>query len=194
MAITLEKGQRISLEKASGTALGAVAMGLGWDVARSSGLRGWLGGGDDSIDLDASALLFDPAGRLVDAVWFRQLRSRDGSIRHSGDNLTGEGDGDDETITVDLPRVPAEVQSIVFTVNSFRGQSFDRVANAFCRVYDAASGREIARYDLSARGPHTAMVMAKLYRHGGEWKMHAIGENAEGRTYEQLVPLARTHL
>lgn len=195
MAVTLVKGQKISLEKTAGGALAAVRMGLGWDVARSGGLLGRMFAGEpDSIDLDASCGLFDAGGVLVDLVWFRQLRSRDGSIRHTGDNLTGAGEGDDESIVVELERVPAEVRCLVFTVNSYRGQSFDRVANAFCRLLDHRTGREIARYDLGAQGPHTAMIMAKLYRHGGEWKLHAIGEVTRGRTFQEILPAIEPHL
>jgi len=123
MALNLEKGQKISLNKEAGGALSIVRMGLGWDVAKSKGMLGGLfGGGGDSIDLDASCLMFDEQGSLKDVVWFRQLRSNDGSIQHSGDNRTGAGDGDDETITVDLNKVPATIKTLVFTVNSFLGQ------------------------------------------------------------------------
>lgn len=130
----------------------------------------------------------------MDAVWFRQLRSRDGSIQHTGDNLTGEGEGDDEQIIVDLPKVPATVKSLVFTVNNYTGQDFSRVENAFCRIVNAADDKELARYDLSCQGNHTAMIMAKVYRHNDEWKMHAIGETGQGRTFEQLLPQIRPHL
>lgn len=193
MAISLQKGQKISLEKEAGGSLSRVIMGLGWDTA-SGGKRGFLGGlfgggGGGSIDLDASCILFDGGGRMIDAVWFKQLRSRDGSIQHTGDNLTGQGEGDDEQIIVDLGRVPSEVQHLVFTVNSFTGQGFDQVQRAFCRLLNGANQQEIARYDLSCQGPHTALVMAKLYRHNQEWKMHAIGENARGRTFQELLPV-----
>lgn len=187
MAVNLQKGQKISLEKEAGGALATIVMGLGWDAVKKKGLFGF-GGGDTSIDLDASCLMFDESKRLVDCVWFRQLQSRDGSIRHSGDNRTGEGEGDDEQIFVNLTTVPAEVKSLVFTVNSFTGQDFSQVANAFCRIINQTTGKEIARYDLSVQGSHSAQIMAKLYRHGGEWKMHAIGENGQGRTFQELLP------
>jgi len=188
MAVNLQKGQKISLEKEAGGALARVTMGLGWDVAKKSGFFGFGGGAGQPIDLDASCVLFDEANQPVDVVWFRQLKSRDGSIAHTGDNRTGAGDGDDEQIVVDLRTVPASVKSLVFTVNSFTGQDFSRVENAFCRLFDTNSGKEIARYDLSVQGSHTAQVMAKVYRHNGEWKMHAIGENASGRTFDELMP------
>jgi tellurium resistance protein TerZ len=195
MAVSLVKGQKISLEKEAGGVLTQVRMGLGWDVAKPRGILGAVfGGAPDSIDLDASCGLFDAQRTLVDLVWFRQLRSRDGSIQHTGDNLTGEGEGDDESIIVDLPRVPAGVKSLVFTVNSYRGQTFDVVENAVCRLLEHRSGREVARYDLTAQGGHTAMVMAKLYRHNDEWKMHAIGEPAAGRTFQDLLPAIGPHL
>ncbi|MFC2504079.1 MAG: TerD family protein [Cardiobacterium sp.] len=193
MAVNLQKGQKISLEKEAGGALTSVVMGLGWDVAKKKGLFGF-GGGNQSIDLDASCFMFDDNNRPVDLVYFGHLRSNDGSIQHSGDNLTGEGDGDDEQIAVNLARVPAQVKSLVFTVNNFTGQDFSQVENAYCRLVDGQSGKEIARYDLSAQGKHTAQVMAKLYRHNGEWKMHAIGENGQGRTADELLPLITPHL
>jgi tellurium resistance protein TerZ len=178
MAVNLQKGQRISLDKESGTTLVTVAMGLGWDVASGP-----------TIDLDASCILFDNDNQRTDVVWFRQLRSKDGSIVHSGDNVTGKGDGDDEVITVTLKGVPATVKSLVFTVNSFTGQKFSRVSNAFCRLVNKANNAEIARFDLAERGDHTALVMARLYRHNDEWKMHAIGQAAEGHTVEELIPV-----
>jgi tellurium resistance protein TerZ len=152
------------------------------------------GGGGGSIDLDASCLMFDDGGNLTDTVWFRQLRSKDGSIQHTGANVTGEGEGDDEQIIVDLAAVPANIKSLVFTVNNFTGQDFSKVENAFCRIVNGANDSEIARYDLGAQGGHNAMIMAKVYRHNGEWKMHAIGEIGQGRTAEQLLPQVQPHL
>ncbi len=188
MAISLIKGQKISLTKESGSALTKVTMGLGWDAVKKKSILGMFGGGDNSIDLDASAVLFDADKKTVDVIWFKQLKSKDGSIVHTGDNLTGEGDGDDEQIIVDLAKVPASVTSIVFTVNSFRGQTFNEVDNAFCRIVNNANNTEIARYTLSGGGAHSAMIMAKLYRHGDEWKMHAIGEPTSGKTVDALIP------
>jgi tellurium resistance protein TerZ len=187
MAVSLQKGQKISLDKEAGGALTRVVMGLGWDAIKSKGIFGF-GAKTESVDLDASCVMFDEANRPLDIVWFRQLKSRDGSIVHTGDNRTGAGDGDDEQIIVDLSRVPASVKALVFTVNSFTGQSFAQVQNAYCRLVNAANDKEVARYDLSVQGPHTAQIMAKLYRHNGEWKMHAIGENGNGRTFDDLLP------
>ena len=187
MAINLQKGQKISLAKEAGGTLNKIIMGLGWDAVESRGFLGF-GGSQQEIDLDASCLLFDESKSPVDVVFFRQLRSKDGSIQHTGDNRTGAGDGDDEQINVNLDAVPALVKSLVFTVNSFTGQDFSQVKNAFCRIVDASNGKEIARYNLSVQGNHSAQIMAKVYRHNGEWKMHAIGENGRGRTFEDLMP------
>ncbi len=194
MAVNLQKGQKISLEKEAGGTLSSIVMGLGWDAVKKSGGFFGFGGGSTEIDLDASCLLFDENKQVLDSVWFRQLRSRDGSITHTGDNRTGDGDGDDEQIIVNLNSVPANIKSLVFTVNSFTGQDFSQVANAFCRIVDKSSGKEIARYDLSVQGRHSAQIMAKLYRHNGEWKMHAIGENGTGRTFQDLLPQILPHL
>jgi tellurium resistance protein TerZ len=196
MAINLQKGQKISLSKESGGALSKVIMGLGWDAKKSGGgmLKGMFGGRSDSIDLDASCVLFNEQNKVVDTVYFGQLKSRDGSIVHTGDNRTGEGDGDDEQIIVDLDKIPATVKALVFTVSSYTGQTFDTVENAYCRIVDNSNKNEIARYTLSAQGSHTAQIMAKLYRHSGEWKMHAIGENGTGRTIDNLLPQIIVHL
>ncbi|QYF94406.1 TerD family protein [Massilia sp. PAMC28688] len=193
MAVNLSKGQKISLEKEAGGALTKVTMGLGWDAVKSKGLFGF-GSKSETVDLDASCVMFDEANNPVDVVWFRQLKSKDGSVVHTGDNRTGAGDGDDEQIIVDLSRVPPTVKSLVFTVNSFTGQSFAQVQNAFCRILNASDNKEIARYDLSVQGSHTAQIMSKVYRHNGEWKMHAIGENGSGRTIEDLVSQIKAHL
>jgi tellurium resistance protein TerZ len=193
MAVKLSKGDRISLNKEAGTTLTKIVMGLGWDAMKTKGFFGF-GGRAQEIDLDASCLMFDERKEMVDAIWFRQLASRDGSVRHSGDNRTGAGDGDDEQIVVDLASVPAHVKSLVFTVNSFTGQNFSQIENAFCRIVNASNGSEVARYQLSCNGSHTAQIMAKVYRHNDEWKMHALGENASGRTFMDMLPLIVPHL
>ncbi|CAN7559121.1 TerD family protein [Massilia sp. LjRoot122] len=194
MSVNLQKGQKISLEKEGGGGLSRVTMGLGWDVAKSKGFFGFGGGQGAAVDLDASVVMFDESNRPVDTVWFRQLKSKDGSVVHTGDNRTGAGDGDDEQISVDLSRVPASVKSLVFTVNSFTGQNFSTVENAYCRLINAGNNQEVARFNLSVQGSHTAQIMAKLYRHNNEWKMHAIGENGSGRTFDDLMPLITPHL
>jgi tellurium resistance protein TerZ len=186
MTVSLSKGQKVSLEKRGGGSLSRVRMGLGWDAAKKKGL---FGSRRQSIDLDASALLFDAAGSLVDQVWFRQLNSKDGSVHHTGDNLTGAGEGDDESIQVDLSRLPAAVNTLVFTVNSFTGQNFSQIENAYCRLLDETAGdAELARYDLTGSGSHTAQIMAKVSRDGAGWSMTALGIPASGRTFHELLP------
>ncbi|KAB2342060.1 TerD family protein [Actinomadura rudentiformis] len=188
MAVSMQKGQRISLEK-PGDALTMVRMGLGWDAVKK---KGFFGARQQEIDLDASCVLFAD-GRLADVVYFGKLVSDDGSVRHTGDNVTGHGDGDDESVLVDLGRLPVHVTSLVFTVSSFNGQTFDEVDNAFCRLVDETGGGELARYTLTGGGGHTAMVMARLYRHASGWKMAAIGEPSQGRTFEDMLPSITAH-
>lgn len=200
MGINLQKGQRISLDKEAGRGLSRVVMGLGWGMkqVQSKGFLGFGGGArQEAVDLDASCLLFDAGGNLVDTVWFRQLESRCGSIRHSGDDRSGGGEAgaDNERIAIDLGRVPASVQALIFTVNSFSGESFAGIPSAFCRLVDDGTGSEVARFDLSLEGgSHTGLVMTKLYRHNNEWKMQAIGEQAEGRTFHDLLPVLKPYL
>lgn len=193
MSVSLAKGQKISLKKTTGTSLRTAVMGLGWDAKRVRGLAG-LFGKTQEIDLDASCVMFDGHARLVDTVWFRQLQSRDGAIIHTGDNRTGAGEGDDEQIIVNLSDLPASVCHLVFVVNSFTGQNFSQIENAFCRLVDAASQKEIARFNLSGSGPHTAQIMARLHRSAGDWHMQAIGERCNGQTYQDLIPLILPHL
>ena len=185
MSVSLIKGQKISLDKESGKTLNKVFMGLGWDAVKKSGFLGRLMGGGD-IDLDASCVLFSADKQPLDVVYFGQLKSKDGSIIHSGDNRTGDGEGDDEVINVTLANIPAEVNYLVFTVSSYRGQTFNEVANAYCRLVDD-SGKEVARYTISGGGDYTAMIMAKLYRHNGEWKMQAVGESMRGKTVADMI-------
>lgn len=193
MALSLSKGQKISLEKTAGNTLTRVIMGLGWDAKKTAGFLGFFKQ-DQEIDLDATCVTFDAGGEVVDTVWFKQLQSKDGSIVHTGDNRTGAGDGDDEQIIVDLSKVPAHVQNLVFVVNSFTGQSFDQIQNAFCRLVDTKTEKEIARFQLSGGGGHTAQVMVRIYREGGAWQMHAIGEKSSGRTFQELLPAIKPHL
>lgn len=192
MAISLSKGQRLSLEKETGRTLDRVVMGLGWDTHKRKGLFGFLGGGD--VDLDASAGLFDAQGNLLDQVWFQQLQSKDGSVRHSGDNVTGAGEGDDEQIQVHLSKVPAQVQTMVFVVTSYSGDSFDKVENAFCRLVDSATNQEVARFTLSGKGSHTALIMVSVYRKDGGWSIRAVGEPAMGRSIRDILPQMRQAL
>jgi tellurium resistance protein TerZ len=189
MAVNMTKGQRISLDKPGGGQLTMVRMGLGWDAVKK---RGLFGSREQEIDLDASVVLL-AGNQVADAIYFGKLTSDDGAVRHTGDNLTGAGDGDDESIIVDLSRVPVHVTSLIFTVSSFQGQDFNQVANAFCRLVDETNRTELARYELSGGGTHTGMVMAKLYRHASGWKLNAIGEPASGRTLRDLLPAVIAH-
>jgi tellurium resistance protein TerZ len=192
VTINLTKGQKVSLAKRGGGTLTLVRMGLGWDAVKK---RGLFGSRSQSIDLDASALLFDASRNMVDAVWYRQLKSKDGAVQHTGDSLTGEGEGDDESVIVDLTRLSPATTQIVFTVNSFSGQDFSQIANAFCRLIDETTNEELARYELSGAGQHTAQIMAKVSRDGaGAWSMTAIGATANGRTVQDMVPTTVAHL
>jgi tellurium resistance protein TerZ len=191
VSVNLSKGQAISLEKQDGATLTAVRMGLGWQAAKR---RGLFGSRTREIDLDASAVLF--AGtEPKDVVFFRHLVSDDGSVRHTGDNLVGGvGQGDDEAILVDLQRVPDHIDQIVFTVNSFTGQTFQEVQDAFCRLVDETNGQELARYTLAGGGEYTAQIMAKVHRSDSGWTMTAIGAPANGRTFQDLMPAIVPHL
>lgn len=186
MGVSLSKGQKISLEKTAGSGLKKVFMGLGWDVA-----KGWFGFGGGSIDLDASCVLLDAAKKELDVIWFRQLTSKDGSVRHGGDNLTGEGEGDDERIFVDLNALPAKAQYLVFTVSSFRGQTFDKVQNASCRIVNQESNAEICKFDLSSAGSHTGMIMGVLSRESDGWHFKALGEKTSSKTVQDMLPAVR---
>ena len=174
MSVSLNKGGNVSLTKEA-PGLSAVLVGLGWDVRTTTGA---------DFDLDASALVVGTNGKILSDghfVFFNNLTSPDGSVEHTGDNLTGEGEGDDEAIKVHLDGVPAECDKIVFAVSIYdaeaRGQSFGQVRNAFIRVVNQAGGAEIARYDLSEdASSETAMVFGELYRNNAEWKFRAVGQ------------------
>ncbi|WP_314172448.1 TerD family protein [Streptomyces winkii] len=174
MGVSLSKGGNVSLTKEAPN-LTAVIVGLGWDARTTTG---------SDFDLDASALLANAEGKVSkdqNFVFFNNLKSPDGSVEHTGDNLTGEGEGDDEVIKVNLAGVPADVEKIVFPVSIYeaesRQQSFGQVRNAFIRVVNQADNNELARYDLSEdASTETAMVFGELYRHGAEWKFRAIGQ------------------
>ncbi|MEV4515287.1 TerD family protein [Dactylosporangium sp. NPDC049525] len=186
--VNLSKGQRVSLRKQDGSSLSLVRMGLGWDPIKK---RGLFGNRETEVDLDASAILFADK-QPVDIAFFNQLRSKDGSVQHAGDNRTGAGDGDDESIVVDLNRVPAHVTTIIFVVTSYEGHTFAQIEAAFCRLVDETTRAELTRYTLSGGTPSTGMVMAKLHRDGGGWKMTAIGEPQNAKQPLEMIPqLAR---
>jgi tellurium resistance protein TerD len=174
MGVSLSKGGNVSLSKQA-PGLTAVVVGLGWDARTTSGA---------GFDLDASALMLNASGKILSDqhfVFFNNLTSPDGSLEHTGDNLTGDGDGDDESIKVNLSGVPGEADKIVVTVSIYdaesRGQSFGQVRNAYIRILNQADGAELARYDLSEdASTETAMIFGELYRHGGDWKFRAVGQ------------------
>ncbi|MFZ3571295.1 TerD family protein [Streptomyces sp. BH097] len=176
--VSLQKNQTVSLVKGGKPLLSQVKMGLGWEPA----YRG------KDIDLDASVIAYGPQRNHVDSCYFGKLSIVGGAIKHSGDNLTGEGAGDDEVIVVDLGRIPQEVTGLVFTVNSFTGQKFTEVAKAYCRLMDAATGEELVRFDLTNAEAQTGVMMAKLIKQfSGEWEMTAMGEFVKSRTVRGMV-------
>lgn len=176
--VNLQKNQTVSLVKGGRPLLSQVKMGLGWEPA----FRG------KDIDLDASVIAYGPNRNHLDSCYFGKLSILNGAIKHSGDNLTGEGAGDDEVIVVDLGRIPPEATGLVFTVNSFTGQKFTEVAKAYCRLIDATSGEELVRFDLTGAEPQTGVMMAKLIKQfSGEWEMTAIGDFVKSRTVRGMV-------
>ncbi|RMB81990.1 TerD family protein [Streptomyces shenzhenensis] len=176
--VSLQKNQTVSLVKGGRPLLSRVQMGLGWEPA----FRG------KDIDLDASVIAYGPQRNHIDSCYFGKLTILNGAIKHSGDNLTGEGGGDDEVIVVDLGRIPQEVSGLVFTVNSFSGQKFTEVAKAYCRLVDTATGEELVRFDLTGAEPQTGVMMAKLIRQfSGEWEMTAMGDFVKARTVRNMV-------
>ncbi|QNE79486.1 TerD family protein [Streptomyces finlayi] len=182
--VSLQKNQTVSLVKGGKPLLSQVKMGLGWEPA----FRG------KDIDLDASVIAYGPNRNHLDSCYFGKLSILNGAIKHSGDNLTGEGAGDDEVIVVDLGRIPAEATGLVFTVNSFTGQKFTEVAKAYCRLIDAATGEELVRFDLTGAEPQTGVLMAKLIKQfTGEWEMTGMGEFVKSRTVRGMVkPAAKS--
>ena len=199
MAISLKKGQRISLSKEA-PGLTQIICGLGWDVVEKSG-GGFFGAfsGTQDFDLDASVLCLDSNKKITDVkdiVYFGNLKHQSDSIIHLGDNLTGAGEGDDEVIIVDLPKIPTRITRLVFVVNIYdstkRKQDFSQVANAFVRLVDRANNKELARYELSGSSYQgmTGMTLAEIYRHNNEWKMAALGN---GLKVEGLKDIAANY-
>lgn len=187
MAISLQKGGNISLSKEA-PSMTKMVLGLGWDVRATDG---------SAFDLDASAFLLNASGKVrsdADFIFYNQAKSADGSVEHTGDNRTGEGDGDDEAIVVDLTRVPADVEKVAVAVTihdaEARNQNFGQVSSAYIRCVNEANNTEVARYDLSEDASvETAMIFGEIYRHNGEWKFKAIGQGFKGG----LGPLAQNY-
>ncbi|MER6300985.1 TerD family protein [Kitasatospora sp. NPDC001539] len=176
--VNLVKGSSVSLVKNGRPFLSSVRMALGW----KSAARG------RDIDLDASCLAFDAQRKRLETAWFMKLNIFDGAVAHSGDNLVGGEGGDDEAITVHLEGLPAEVHALVFVVNSFSGQKFTEVRDAYCRLVDARSDEELVRFDLTHSEPRTGVVMCKLVRRAsGEWEMTALGEYVDGKTARAMI-------
>ncbi len=185
MAISLQKGGNVNLSKEA-PGMKKMLVGLGWSMRSTDG---------DAFDLDGSVFLLGAGGKVrsdADFVFYNQNKSSDGSVVHSGDNRTGEGEGDDESITVELDKVPADVEKIAVCVTihdaEARRQNFGMVASAYVRCVDAVSNVEVARYDLSEDASvEAAMIFGEIYRHNGEWKFKAIGQGFKGG----LGPMAK---
>ena len=198
MGVNLQKGQKVNLKKSDGQALSRIRIGLGWDPVKQEkkgGLFGSIfGGSAPDIDCDASVIVCK-GGRLSgkgDVVYFGNLKHPSGAIVHTGDNLTGEGEGDDEQILVDLTAVPQDYDKLVFVVNIYdcesRKQDFGMIANAFIRICDERTGEEFCRYNLSeSYAGMTAMIFGEIYRHNGEWKFNAIGQGTKDKGLNELA-------
>ncbi|MDR3542199.1 MAG: TerD family protein [Desulfosporosinus sp.] len=196
--MNLQKGQKIDLTKGN-PGLTKIMVGLGWDEVSKSKSGGFfsslLGGKPAEIDCDASAIMLDEQNKLTSKerlVYFGHLQSADKSVKHSGDNLTGGGEGDDEQIHVDLTLIPHGVQKIVFVVNIYdcikRKQDFGHIANAFIRVVNPVNGQELCRFNLSeSYAGKTSLIVAEVYRHTNEWKFAAIGEATNDASLSEII-------
>lgn len=187
--IELSKGQELVLADEAGQPLGRLRMGLGWDKERTAG---FMGTGAPEVDLDASAVAFAD-GQLADLAFYNNLQTRDGSVVHLGDNLTGRGEGDDEVITVDLSRVHPKIDTVFFMVSSYHGHTFEWIANAYVRLVDDHDV-ELARFTLTGGLPQTGMAMAKIFRDGEQWKLRAIGEGIAVKIPTESVEALRRFL
>lgn len=194
MAINLQKGQRINLQKGNGTTLQNVCVGVNWGAIEKKGLFGTK---KEAVDLDASCILYDDAKNVLDIVYFGQLKSKDGAVKHSGDDLTGDLSGDDgldnEVITLDLSKLSSNVSHVAFVLNSYKGQDFGTIPFASIRIYEGTPTRVsevFATYNI-AKGDnfsgHVAMVMGVFYKRNGEWKFNAIGEPTRDRKLQETV-------
>jgi tellurium resistance protein TerD len=198
LSINLQKGQRVDLTKGNAH-LREIMVGLGWDEKnKSSRFLGRLLGGGSQIDCDASVILLDSADKMRrqdELVYYGNLKHASGSVRHMGDNLTGEGEGDDEQIFIDLREVPQEIHRLVFVVNIYeckrRKQDFGLIKNAFIRIVDAASKQELVKFNLTENyAGKTALTVGEVYRQEKDWKFVAIGE---GTTETSLAEMTRRY-
>ena len=187
--IKLTKGQDLLLATEDGQPVTRLQLGLGWDKAPTAG---FIGTGAPDIDLDASAVQF-AGGQLFDLAFYNNLKTRDGSVEHLGDNLTGRGEGDDEAITVDLGRVYQKVDTIVFMVSSYQGHTLEWINNAYCRLVDDRDV-ELARFTLTGGVPETGLVMATLFRDGEQWRLRALGEGIAVKVPSESVDALRPYL
>ncbi|AOM80350.1 TerD family protein [Pedobacter steynii] len=196
MAINLQKGQRISLEKSNGSKLQNICVGINWGAIEKKGMFGF-GKSKEAVDLDASCALFNENKQLVDVVYFGSLKSKDGAVKHSGDDLTGDMGGDDgldnEVITLDFSQLNPAVNYVAFVLNSFRGHDFGTIPFASIRIYEGTPKRVnevFATYDIangSGFAGHVSMVMGVFYKKNGEWKFNAIGEPTKDKKLEETV-------
>lgn len=202
MAINLEKGQRINLEKSNGNKLQNICVGINWGAIEKKGLFGTK---KEAVDLDGSCVVFDDNKNKIDSVNFRKLNSKDGAIKHSGDDLTGDLNGDDgldnEVITLDLSRLSANASYVAFFVNSFQGQDFKDIPFASIRIYEGTPTRvseEFARYDIAndaSFAGNVTMVLGVFYKRNGEWKFNAIGVPTKDKAIEQTeITIQQNHL
>jgi tellurium resistance protein TerZ len=195
MAIRLEKGQRINLEKSNGGKLQNLCVGVNWGAIEKKGF--WGNKKYEAVDLDASCATFDNNNKVLEVIYFGNLKSKNGSIRHSGDDLTGDVGGDDgldnEVITVDLAKLPIEVNKIAFVLNSFRGHDFKTIPFASIRIYEGMPthvNEVFATYDIAndvTFAGSVSMVMGVFYKHNGEWKFNAIGEATRDKDLEETL-------
>ncbi|KOA18914.1 stress response protein SCP2 [Clostridium homopropionicum DSM 5847] len=197
MAVNLQKGQRISLTK-DNEGLSRIMVGLGWDPVAQGGkglLGSLFGGGAPNVDCDASVFLIDTNGKVrskEEIVYFGNLKHKSGSVQHMGDNLTGDGDGDDEQIVIELSKVPQDIARLIFVVNIYdcikRRQHFGMIKNAFIRVVNLSNRQEMLRYNLTDDySNRTALIVGEIYRNGNEWKFGALGEGDNSSNLGELV-------
>jgi len=187
--IELSRGQEMPLVDDAGTPLTRLRMGLGWDHNPTAGA---IGTGAPEIDLDATAVQFG-GGQVFDFAFYNNLRTRDGSTVHQGDNTSGRGAGDDESIVVDLTQVHRQIDSILFLVSSYQGHSLEWVHNAYCRLVDDTTDVELARFTLSLGVPETGLVMASIRRADDGWTLRAIGEGIKVRIPTESVPILQRY-
>lgn len=181
--LNLEKGQTVNLNQEAGKVINKVNIGLGWDFNSNS-----------RIDLDASAIVFDNSDQHIGQCYFNEKDYNNGAIKSSGDNLTGEGDGDDETLTFDFSKLPETVKKIFVTITNYTEQPLSVVKNAFARAVDPETGNELVRFELNQFGANTALLMLELEKTAGGFTLKALGEAANGKTLADLIPTAKTHL